>query len=380
MSNSNLKNHICFGLLSIESNQSLPQTLNKEQADQLGSQIALELSKVLKFYDSEEVSFALAAALYPSESLLTPGFLLHNNIVKYATAAFQGEQNKHRVLSIGAHQGAMPEGLQPPSIQSPLVHMPFVLLTKDSDLASRFESQLLDKGMVSPPTYHLLSELFGAPPVHANYMTHLDLIAMMHNHYDQVGMHHLWQIIENALLAKKPQLSWHDNSGQALHLINDTVYMPFISGNDFVRLKAGTTTTAYVQFLMAQRLAAEVFRSHLLKPIFFNSSQPLVKSTPPKADVFRSKQIKQPYYLHSSETNEKPDKPQLIDWHHPQAGYVWTTLTLCDGSRQTFYPLAQDADDAIDNKLQSDYPAIMQQSEKQKCTLGPNQEDFFTCH
>lgn len=379
MTNNKIKNNTCFGVLSIESNQPLPQTLTKDQANQIGSQIAQELSKVLGFSDSKEVSLALAAALYPSESLLTPGFSLHNNIVRYATAAFQGEQNQHRVLSIGSHQDTMPDGLQPPTTQSPLLHLPFVLLTTDLDLVTRFEAKLLDKGMVSPPTYHLLSELFGAPPIHANYMTHLDLIAMMHNHYDQVGMHHLWQIIENALLAKNPQLSWQDSSGQSLYLFNDTVYIPFISANDFAEVKPDTSVTAYVQFLMAQRLAAEVFRSHLLKPVFYNNSQPLIKDIKPTPEVFRSKQIKQPYYQHSSDTAKKPEKPQLIDWHHPQAGYVWTTLTLTDGTRHTFYPLAQGADAAIDKKLQTDNPNIIQHAEKQKRTLSDNQEDLLTC-
>lgn len=362
----NKKHH--FGVISLECQHSVTPILSKDQATELGDQMASELSKVLRL--SPETSLVVAAACYPTEALLTPDFVIHNNLIKYASAVFQGEQQQHRVLAIGAHQGAMPAGLQPPDSPAPLMHVPFVLITEDQAVINRFETTLLDKGMVSPPTYQLLCDFFQSQIIHANYMTHLDLIAMMHNHYNQVGMHHLWQVIESALLADNPSLEVTHNR-QFFYLRNRQVYMPFYSHQSFLTHYPDSIEQDYPVWLLAQRLAAEVFNSHGLQALFFIADN--LKE--PNDEALKDNRIKHSFYHHQESTEHPPQQTQLVDYMHPQAGYVWTVLTEMSGRQHWFYPLDQSGQAAIDAYLETEYSELYQTAIKQKQRLeGRSQE------
>ncbi|MCX7544427.1 hypothetical protein [Marinicella gelatinilytica] len=363
-----------FGVISLECQTALKNTLDKSQAAQLGEQMALELSKVLHL--SPETSLVIAAASYPTEALLKPGFAVHNNLLKYASAAFQGEQHQHRVLSIGAHHGNMPEGLQPPKTPAPLMHVPFVLITEDSDVGYRFEHKLLDKGMVSPPTYQLLSKLFQGQIVHANYMTHLDLIAMMHNHYNQVGMHHLWQVIESALLSKNQSADINHNR-QGFHLRGQQVFMPFYTLKSFYNQHPKSTEQDYIVWLMAQRLADEVFHSHGLETGYFLTDSDLEL---PIDKTIESRLIEGDFYYHNEPSELQPEKPQLEDYMHPDAGYVWTVLTETNGHQHWLYPLNKFGQAAIDDFLESQYGNVYQAAIKLKRRLDGRLQESSGCH
>ncbi|KAA3643707.1 MAG: hypothetical protein DWP95_05030 [Proteobacteria bacterium] len=368
----NKKHH--FGIISLECQSSLINTLDKSQATQLGDQMASELSKVLRL--SADVSLVVAAACYPTEAMLTPHFVIHNNLLKYASAVFQGEQQQHRVLAIGAHQGNMPEGLQPPDSGAPLMHVPFVLISEDEAVCHRFEETLLDKGMVSPPTYQLLRDFFQGPIIHANYMTHLDLIAMMHNHYDQVGMHHLWQVIETALLAAEPHFDYNHNH-QSFYLRGQTVFMPFVPLHAFRQENPGSTTQGFIQWLLAQRLAAEVFQSHGLKTAFFLSDNPCRHLDD---DSIKSNLIKSDFYHHTQPSERRPQQPQLVDYMDPDAGYVWTILTETNGQQLCFYPLNKTGQAAIDAYLETNHGELYHAADKRKQRLDGRLQESSGCH
>jgi len=362
-----------LGVISLECQHAVANTLNKTQATELGDQMASELSKVLRL--SPETSLVVAAACYPTESLLTPDFVIHNNLIKYASAVFQGEQQQHRVLAIGAHQGAMPDGLQPPDSPAPLMHVPFVLITEDPAVIHRFENTMLDKGMVSPPTYQLLCDVFQSQIIHANYMTHLDLIAMMHNHYNQVGMHHLWQVIESALLADKPSLEVTHNR-QTFYLRNRQVYMPFYTRQSFLTHYPDSTEQDYPVWLLAQRLAAEVFNSHGLQALFFIADN--LKD--PYDETLKHNRINRSFYHHQESTDQHPQQAQLVDYIHPTAGYVWTVLTETSGRQHWFYPLDQSGQSAIDVYLETEYNELYQAANKQKQRLDGRSKESSGCH
>ncbi len=366
-------NHL-YGLISLECQSTLNQTLDKSRATELGDQMASELSKVLRL--TPQTSLVVAAAAYPTEAVLTPGFTLHSNLIKYASAVFQGEQQQHRVLAIGAHQGSMPKGLQPAVTSAPLMHIPFVLITEDEAVSHRFEQTLLDKGMVSPPTYQLLSDYFQGQIVHANYMSHLDLIAMMHNHYDQVGMHHLWQVIETALLADRPRLDLQQKQ-QAFYLRGQSVYMPFYSLSGFCTLNPDCSQQDYINWLMAQRLAAEVFQSHGLNSLFFDAGQ---SSQKPNDDALKTSLIKRPFYHQQQKTEKCPNQPQLVDYMHPRAGYIWSVLTETSGQQHWFYPLDQNGQAAIDYHLETEMTELYRAANKQKQRTHERSQESSGCH
>ena len=365
--------HTLFGLISLECQGTLNTTLDKSRATELSEQMASELSKVLRL--KPQTSLVVAAAGYPTESVLTPGFAVHRNLLQYASAAFQGEQQQHRVLAIGAHNGHMPTGLQPPATAAPLNHIPFVLITEDQAVAHRFEDTLLDKGMVSPPTYQMLQDYFGGTIVHANYMTHLDLIAMMHNHYDQVGMHHLWQIIESALLAKTPRLDLQQNR-QAFYLRGTAVLMPFYTLQSYCRQYPDSSQHDYINWLMAQRLAAEVFQSHGLQTRFIEGTgSPQIED-----DSLQTGTIKSFFYDRTQNTDQHPKQTQLVDYIDPKAGYVWTVLTETNGQQHWFYPLDQTAQKTIDAFLESEFGELYQSAHKQKQRLDERSQESSGCH
>lgn len=369
-----MPNQNLFGLISLECQSTIKTTLDKIQASDLGDQMAGELSRVLRL--TPQTALVVAAAAYPTEAVLTSGFTLHNNLLKYASAVLQGAQQQHRVLAIGAHQGTMPEGLQPAKKSAPLMHVPFVLITEDEAVSHRFEETLLDKGMVSPPTYQLLTDSFQAQIVHANYMTHLDLIAMMHNHYDQVGMHHLWQVIETALLADRPHMDLHQNL-QTFYLRGEAVFMPFYTLDDFVRVHPGRSEQDYINWLMAQRLASEVFQSHQLNSLFFDAGQ---SNQAPNDDNLKSSLIKHPFYHRQQSSEQRPEQPQLVDYMHPTAGYVWTVLTETSGQQHWFYPLNPNGQSAIDRHLETEFNNLYQIAIKHKHRLDGRSQESSGCH
>jgi len=298
--------YICDGMLTIECQAPISQTLNKTQASELTTLVAKDMNAVLKV--TKQSALVFCGAAFNSEQLLKPKFPIQKSITQYASAAFQGQLNADQVLSIGANNSLMPEGLQPDSGTQNLLHFPFCLYTHDLDLAERFEADLMHKGMVSPPTYAQLSELLQVTINHANYMTYLDLVAMMHNHYHQLGLSHLWQVIEMALVNKEPKTAVQTETKNHFYLIDHLLFTPMFSWSQFNRYFKTADTETYINWLMAQRLSVGAFAVHGLEIKPFKAD-----SWPPQEEKICLGEFEKNHLKKSYWTTHSPDQPTV---HH----------------------------------------------------------------
>jgi len=318
--------HHCDGMLTIECQQPQTQLLDKAQASELTANVGRDLAAVLGI--TQDSALVFCAATYGSEQLLQPQFPIQQHITRYASAAFQGQLNADQVLSIGAKAGQMPEGLTPNQPSQALLHLPFCLYTHDQQLATQFESQLMHKGMVSPPTYDCLNALFNAagtnPIKHANYMTYLDLVAMMHNHYDHLGLSHLWQIIEMALVNPEPKTAVQTNTHNHFYLLDQWLFTPFFSWSQFGRYFNTKATGDYINWLMAQRLSLGAFATHGLTIKAFRAESWPLSEAQICLGQFEQQRIKGTFWTEAAQGH--PDHPPHAVYHmDEQAGVVAIT-------------------------------------------------------
>ncbi len=351
--------YTCDGMITIECQTPIKQTLNKSQASELTALVAKDLYGVLKVTNQSALVFCGAA--FASEQLLQPKFPIQHSITQYASAAFQGQLNTDQILSIGANNEVMPDGLQPQPNTQNLLHLPFCLYTHDLDLAERFEAELMHKGMVSPPTYAHLSEVFETTITHANYMTYLDLVAMMHNHYEQLGLSHLWQIIEMALVNKAPKTALQTETNNHFFLIDHLLFTPFFSWPQFKRFFNTNDTEDYINWLMAQRLSLGAFAVHGLEIKPFKTDEwPLGKNKICLGE-FEKNTIKTAFWSDSNQTNTSDTQTEVIHYTHPQAGVVAVTVLSADQTT-THYPINPQGLKAIEQQLRhqlgQDYATI----------------------
>lgn len=341
--------HRCDGMLTIEFNQAIQLVLDKQQASELTALIAKDLHAVLGIRN--QTALVVCGAAFTSEQLLQPKFPVQLNISQYASAAFQGELNSDQVLSIGSSQGQMPEGLQPSGTAHGLMHLPFCLYTHDAELAEKFEAQLMHKGMISPPTYEKLMSFMGIPVNHANYMSYLDLVAMMHNHYQQLGLSQLWEIIETALLNAEPKTAVISPTNNHYYLVDHLLFTPCFSWRQYSDYFNTTDINDYIQWLMPQRLSISAFASHGLEIKAFKATQWPISREKVCLGQFEQQNIKKSYWT------EQLDQPQghpdhVVIYQHPQAGIVAVTEPLPYGKIAVHYPLTETGISDIKHNLQ----------------------------
>ena len=314
-------------MLTIECLSPIEQTLTKSQASELTALIAKDLHAVLKIQDNTALIFCAAA--FSTEQLLQPKFPIQVNMTQYASAAFQGEMNTDQVLSIGANEGVMPDGLKPEKSEQNLLHLPFCLYTDEVNLAEQFEATLMHKGMVSPPTYAKICEQVQVTINHANYMTYLDLVAMMHNHYEQLGLSHLWQVIETALVNSEPKTAVTTSTHNHFYLVDHLLFTPFFSYAQFNRYFAGADIEDYVNWLMAQRLSLGAFAVHGLEIKAFKASVWPISEEKVCLGQFEKQRITKSYW--SEKMTNKADQAKQVVYHqHPQAGIIAISVAIND--------------------------------------------------
>lgn len=340
----------CDGMLTLECLDHSQPVLNKEQATELTTLVAKDLGAVLKI--NEQSALVFCGAAFATEQLLQPKFPVQDSITQYASAAFQGELNNNQVLSIGANEQNMPDGLQPNPASQNLVHMPFCLYTHDKELAERFEASLMHKGMVPPPTYEKLNELTDTTINHANYMTYLDLVAMMHNHFEQLGLSHLWEIIEVALVNDAPKKALVTDTHNHFYLVDHLLFTPYFSWPQFKQYFEGTLATDYINWLMAQRLSLGAFAVHGLEIKAFQAENWPIEGDKVCLGSFEKQRIKQTFWHHLIKT--PPSMPnEVIYFEDPQAGIVAISAPLDDNQCLVYYPITPQGIQAIDREIQA---------------------------
>ena len=355
--------HRCDGMLTIECQVPQSHLLNKAQASELTALVSRDLAAVLGIKGSSALVFC--GATFAVEQLLQPQFPIQDHISQYASAAFQGANNAHQVLSIGASDGQMPTGLMPTQPSQALLHMPFCLFTEEPQLAEQFEAQLMHKGMVSPPTYAALNQQLNADGTnlikHANYMTYLDLVAMMHNHYEQMGLGHLWQIIETALVSEAPKTAVQTATHNHFYLVDHLLFTPFYSWSQFSQHFATGDTRDYIHWLMAQRLSVAAFATHGLAIRAFQAGEWPISEAQVCLGQFEQQRIKQSYWTEQHAAH--PDHPDQAVYHmDEQAGVV--AISWPDPSQQTttvHYPVTPQGINDIEQQLpMTDRPPTQQ--------------------
>ncbi len=337
--------HTCDGMLTLECQSPVNLTFNKEQASQLVTCVAKDLFAILGIQGNNALVFC--GATFSTEQLLQPSFPIQQNITQYASAAFQGALHENQVLSIGSHNNQMPEGLIPQAVTQHLVHMPFCFYTNDGQLAETFEAQLMHKGMISPPTYELLNQALNESAKvvvnHANYMTYLDLVAMMHNHYEQLGLSQVWQIIETALLDRTPKTAVETNTHNHFFLVDHLLFTPFFSWPQYSHYFPKQNHQDYINWLMAQRLSISAFEVHGLEIKSFAATEWPFDNSKICLGAFEKHSIKQSYWTeHKPLQNlehQHPHDPVVTYYQDSQAGLVAISVQAPDKKLSVHYPV-----------------------------------------
>jgi hypothetical protein len=323
-------------MLTVECRTPIDQLWDKQACTELTAQVARDLRAILGIEGQTALVFCGAA--FSSEQLLQPGFPVQQQLSQYASAAFQGQQQANQVLSVGANDGHMPKGLQPMPAEHQLYHLPFCLFTDDDRLTELFEQQLMHKGMVSPPTYELLSQQTRVVINHANYMTSLDLVAMMHNHYQQLGLSHLWEVIETALVNPDPKSAVTTQTGNHFYLLDQLLFTPFFTWREWQSMGPENDPQSYIDWLMAQRLSVGAFISHGLDVRAFRATQWPLESDKICLGSFEQQRIQGSWF--SEELTTDHDHPAGLSHHlHPQAGLVAISQLSGDHNVRVYYPV-----------------------------------------
>ncbi len=349
--------HTCHGMLTLECPTPVNLTLDKDQASELTALVAKDLYAVLGIHGDS--ALVVCGALFATEQLLQPQLPVQQHITQYASAAFQGAQHDNQVLSIGSHQGLMPAGLQPLAVTQPLMHIPFCLYTDEAQLAEAFEADLMHKGMISPPTYQFLHALLNKQNQvrinHANYMTYLDLVAMMHNHYEQLGLSHVWQIIETAILNEQPKQAVVTHTNNHFYLVDHLLFTPFFSWSQFHQFFPELSSQDYINWLMAQRLSVGAFGAHGLEIKSFIPTDWPFDEQSICLGRFEKNRIKTSFWTEQRQTNPSAtsqDGPVVTYYEDARAGLVTVQVRQPAGECAALhYPITPNGINDIQQQL-----------------------------
>ena len=348
------------GLIAIESQQPLNQVLDKQQAAEFIQLVARDLAAIIQ--DIQNSSLIIATAAYPVEEILRIDFPIHARLQKYAEAALQGSDQQQQLLSIGGSQAKMPDGLQPQPAQQQFMLMPFLISGLKTDVAARLEQQLMHKGMIAPPSYAYLCEAFQQQLTHVNYMTTLDLIAMMHNHYDQMHQGGLWQLIEHTLVGKREAHMHHLPQGNYFYLLNDTVYTPFFSSSEFYK---HNPETPYIAWLLQQRLSISTLRTHGLKVEQFKPQDWHPDEIKTCLGKISSNSIQQSYITEANGEIDASQRIELTHYQSPETGLAAIAIGNPDKhSRIVYYPIEANGIQDIEQHIKAHYPNAVQTQNK----------------
>ncbi|MGB4860638.1 MAG: hypothetical protein WBP11_15110 [Dokdonella sp.] len=195
-----------LGLLAIESGEpgTPPRcTIDRTHAQLIASAIAADLIKLDPGVSS--LDLVVAGALFDQAQILRPGWPAHAALLELQSRVI-AVAARAEVLAIAAHDGAMPlPALEPDPrlFGSPLLILPWTLsgdAEQAAATASRFEQDLVERGMAGSDLALALQDAFGIGVRHVQHLTVFDLCAIGCAQYEQAGFGALWQLIENALL------------------------------------------------------------------------------------------------------------------------------------------------------------------------------------
>ena len=179
--------------------------LDREQTAQLAGALAEDLARAVPGVD-QTVLVASGSLLEPAE-MLRPGLPVWSAMADLAAPVVREQGTSSQILSVGAHQGRLPDRRltapqQPP--QGRFIGIALMLAAAEEtgpELAQRLEAELFDQGSIAPPARALLEQFSGAESVHGQLLTVNDLLALQHVQMDTAGLSGFWPVIEQVLLA-----------------------------------------------------------------------------------------------------------------------------------------------------------------------------------
>jgi hypothetical protein len=184
---------------------------------------------------------------------------------------------------------------------------------------------------------------------------------MMHNHYEHLGLGHLWQIIETALVSEAPKTAVQTPTHNHFFLVDHLLFTPFFSWSQFRQHFATEDTADYITWLMAQRLSLGAFATHGLAIRAFRAETWPLSEERVCLGQFEQQRIKRTYWTEHHASH--PQHPNQAVYHmDEQAGVVavsWTDPT--QATTTVHYPVTPQGIGDIEQQLPSNaQPAIQQ--------------------
>ncbi len=311
----------------------------------LNHQISKELQSIVPHLD--ESSFTIVGGVYQSSELLQPGFPIHGQLKQYAHAALKGENNRRNQLVIGASNGHLPKGLKQKTgtQMTPLLLMPFVIITDNEETQSVFEQQLMHKGMTSKDLLIQLQNHLGVKIRHVNFMTILDLAAMMHNHLQMIGFDALWQILEQALFNEAPEIRVTTPQYNEFYLSKIIVFSPFFSYRQWCEIGPASDLPqkreTYLQYTQVQRQYIATLKEHGLDVRHFiatSENWPVNEQHICFASLEKNR-LKGDFHQEIITPIDQQLKLTIDKNEHPQLGVLYYQVSDEQGGLAFYYPM-----------------------------------------
>ena len=337
------------GMLTIETffdGSTLPKlVLEQDVIKSLNIQISKELQSIIPHLDDS--TYAIVGGLFQSSEILQPGFPIHNQLRQYANAALKGENNRRNQLVIGANDSKLPKGLMRNNKAqiTPLLLMPFVIITENQETKDIFETQLMHKGMSSVDLLQQLQNAIGVKIRHVNFMSVLDLAAMMHNHLQMAGFEPLWNILEQALFNENPETKAITRQHNEFYLSKKIVFTPFFSYQTWSKYGPGkdldNKEEAYLHYTQVQRQHVATLKEHGIDIRQFEPN-PEIWPTSENHICFATldkARINGEFYHEVIIPLNKDHSTKVDKNDHPNLGIIFYQVTDKNGGLEYYYPI-----------------------------------------
>jgi hypothetical protein len=322
--------------------------LFQDEMKQLNEQISKELQSIVPNLDDS--SYAIVGGLYQSSELLQPGFPIHTQLRQYAHAALKGENNRRNQLIIGADNKGLPDGLsRNTEVQvTPLLLMPFVVLSENDETKEVFEKQLMHKGMGSQELLIQLQNTLGVKVRHSNFMTVLDLAAMMHNHLQMAGFEPLWKLLEESMFNQYPETKIITGQHNEFYLSKKIVFTPFFSYVMWCNYGPGkdleNQQEAYLHYTQIQRQHIATLKEHGLDVRQFiptKDTWPVDEEHICFATLDQSR-INGDFYHEIIKPLDDSQSHNIDKNNHPQLGMLFYQVTDNNDGLEFYYPITNE--------------------------------------
>lgn len=303
-----------------------PPVLERGEAEQLAAHLATDLAPMLP--EVGRLSLTTVGAWYDQCQLLRPGFPLFDALARYDRQAASGHPMA-RVLSIGAHQGQLPDPALVPDPQIPLGDlwlMP-LLLTGEVETVRQVglaaESRLLEEGQVSAHTAAWMEQAFATGAGHIRVLSWTDFYALWRLQLEHVGALGLWQLIDASLEPGAAPLRVETTSGNVFEQRAGQVTGDFVSFDQWQPPVARDRVASYLDWTRGMRQFGAVLAAHRV-PLTWQGEGLIIE----------------PDYVVERLPRPATESAAVTEHHDPALGLVATSIR-CGRSQMNCYPISR---------------------------------------